>query len=229
MKARFVLLALVVSLPPDGGVMTSTARAGSGTNVEQHSAGACSPPIASNSGTITIQCSGLSKEVSDQIIQILNKILSSQADQKEVLKQLSALGKGYDALATRSIDAQRGVISIYDFNGAKREQVAGRTTLTAGTEVGVFHEMSRLESQKQWKDLITLSEAQISKTPTWLTPYLFAGESYAALGDTSKALARFEYVVSQAGSDPQYQMAAKWAAGTERTTLINYTVAWVVL
>jgi hypothetical protein len=211
-KVSVVLTALVVGLLLVGAVTTSPARGDSGTNLEQHSEGACSPPIASNSGSITIQCSGLSKEVSDQIIQILNKILSSQADQKEILRQLSDLSKGYDALAARSIDAQRGVISIYDFNGAKREQVAGRMSVTIGAESTAFQEMGRLESQKQWNDLIALCETQISKTPEWLTPYLFAGKSYAILGDTSKALARLEYVVSHAGSDPQYQLATKWVA-----------------
>jgi len=211
-KAWVFLPAFVVGLLTDSGLMTSPVLADSDANLEQHSAGACSPPIANNSGTITIQCSGLSKEVSDQIIQILNKILSSQLDQKAVLKQLDDLSKGYDVLTTRSIDAQRGVISIYDFNGAKREQVAGRDSVTAGAEIGVFQEMGRLESQKQWHELITLCETQISKTPDWLTPYLFAGKSYAMLGDTSRALERLEYVVAHAGNDPQYQLAGKWVA-----------------
>jgi hypothetical protein len=212
MKIWIFLPTLFVGLLSDSQLMTLPALADSTANLEQRSAGACSPPIANNSGSITIECSGLSKDVSDQIIQILNKILSSQVNQKEILKQLGDLSRGYDVLAAKSIDAQRGVISIYDFNGAKREQTAGRSTLIAGPETAVFQEMARLESQKQWQELIELCETQIPKTPDWLTPYLFVGKSYAMTGNASKALDRLEYVVSHAGSDPQYQIAAKWVA-----------------
>jgi hypothetical protein len=174
--------------------------------------GACSPIVGTNQGTVTIECSGLSQEVSEQIIQILNKILASQVDQQAVLKQLNELSKGYDALASRSIDAQRGVTSIYDFSGVRREQPPGSIRATVGPETIVFQQMRNLESQKQWPELIALGEKQISKTPKWLTPYLFAAEGYIQLGQNSNALERLEYVARNAGNDPEYQIAGQWIA-----------------
>jgi len=210
MKVAPVLLALTVGF--DGAPVIRPAIAGPDSNVEQHSEGPCSPVVGTNQGTITIECSGLSKEVSDQIIQILNKILASQVDQKEILKQLGELGKSYEVLAARSIDAQRGVISLYDFNGAKRVQTAGRTSLTVGPETAVFQNMADLEKKQQWADLIALAEKQISETPSWLTPYLFAAHGYIALGDKFRALERLEYVAAHAGNDPSYQIAGQWIA-----------------
>jgi hypothetical protein len=172
--------------------------ADSGSNLDQHSAGACRQLIANNTGAVTVECTGLSKEVGDQIIQILNKILSSQTGQPIKIKLLDDLSKS--------------IFSIYDFNGVKRDHVGGEIRLSAGPETEVFKEMFKLESKQQWQDLINLCEAQISKTPDWLAPYFYAGQGYRILGDEPKAADRLGYVVSHAGSDPHSQQAAKWLA-----------------
>jgi hypothetical protein len=53
--------------------------------------GACSPIVSDNRGTITVECAGVPKDVGEQIIQILNKILSRQIDQQIVLNSLSVI------------------------------------------------------------------------------------------------------------------------------------------
>jgi hypothetical protein len=208
---------LLVGLPIQAAIYTGAlviprAFADGSTGMSQHSEGACSPIIGTNQGTVTIECSGMSKEVGDQMLTLLNKILSSQVDQQIILKRLGDLSRAYETLNSKAINAQRGVISTYDFQGVKREQAAGQFNATVGEEHKVFLEIIDLQTKQQWQQLIKLCEKEISQTPQWLTPYIYAAQGYVMTGDNATALARLDYVVAQAGDDPQYQIAAKIAA-----------------
>lgn len=103
--------------------------------------------------------------------------------------------------------AKRGVTSMYDFNGAKRETAGGRISLVVGEENTVFQRIVELEKNKKFGKLIELCEDQIKKTPEWLTPYLFLGVAYTNTGDRTKAISNLEHVVNNAPGDPSYAQA----------------------
>lgn len=103
--------------------------------------------------------------------------------------------------------ANRGITSTYDFNGAKRETSAGRSSVSIGDEIGVFQRLLELEKNKNYLDLASLCENQINKMPEWLTPYLFLGIAYANLGYREKAIFYLEHVLKNAPGDPDYNQA----------------------
>ncbi len=110
-------------------------------------------------------------------------------------------------LEVKAKKAGRGITSTYDFNGARRETSAGRSSVIAGEEIGIFQKMVELEKNKAYSELTALCEGQIKKTPTWLTPYLFLGVAYATLGNKDKAISNLEHVVNEAPGDPAYTKA----------------------
>jgi hypothetical protein len=115
-------------------------------------------------------------------------------------------------LALKATNAERGVTDIYDYNGARRQTTAGRTSVIVGDETGTFQKIIELQKAGDWHALHDVAEAQIGKTPRWLTPYLFSGVAYANLGDLAKAEERLSFVVANAGSDPNYAEAANLLA-----------------
>jgi hypothetical protein len=58
---------------------------------EVHSNGVCSPAINGNVNTITVTCTGMSKETAADMVQLLNNILSRQLDPKKVYSQLDSI------------------------------------------------------------------------------------------------------------------------------------------
>jgi len=163
--------------------------------------GTCNVANTGSQNTVTISC-GVGKEQGQKILAILNKILSKQLDPDVVMEKLDEIGSDVKKL-------RAGVYSGYGFNGAKRDQSPGVTKVVAGEEVGVFQEMEKLDSDKNWKELRALAEQQIKKTPDWLTPYLFSGVAEANLGNKTAAISRLKYVRDQAAGNPDY-------AGAER-------------
>lgn len=103
--------------------------------------------------------------------------------------------------------ASRGITSMYDFNGTKRETSGGRINVVVGEETTVFQRIKELKKNKKFGELIELCEEQIKKTPEWLTPYLFLGVAYVNTGDRTKAIANLEHVVNNAPGDPSYTQA----------------------
>jgi hypothetical protein len=89
----------------------------------------------------------------------------------------------------------------YDFNGVRHEQIGSRFNAIAGDELGQFQKMSELEKAGSWSDLKSVAEAQIEKTPIWLTPYLFAGEACVQLGDKQRGLRYFEIAKQKSGGN----------------------------
>jgi hypothetical protein len=123
--------------------------------------------------------------------------LAKQLDPDLVMAKLDEIGKHVKKIS-------RGVVSGYDFNGAKGEQRPGATIVTAGDEVGVFQKMLNLHNRHQWKELLEISEGQIRKTPDWLTPYLFSGIANANLGNKEAAIERLTLVKDEAAGNPDY-------------------------
>jgi len=83
------------------------------------------------------------------------------------------------------------------------------SALAIGPEYLVFQHLLDLDKRKLWKDLVEASEDPISKTPDWLTPYLFSGVGNANLGNRDEAIRRLKHVKDEALGDPQYADAAR--------------------
>ena len=159
--------------------------------------GSCSPIAPANTGSITINCPGMSKEQGDKMLAILNKILANQLDPNVVLAKLDEIEKDVKGL-------KRGVYSGYDFNGVKRDVRPGFTSAAAGEEFSAFQRMRALEAEHRWTELLDTAEEQIKKTPDWLTPYLFSGIADANLERNSAAIERLSFVRDQAAGNPEY-------------------------
>jgi tetratricopeptide (TPR) repeat protein len=142
------------------------------------------------------------QELISQNQKLLEKIELYQRDLLEKDKEIKELDR-------KAKIASRGITSIYDFNGTKRQTTPGSAKVSVGPEYDVFKQMVELEKAKDFSKLIELCEEQIKKTPDWLTPYLFLGVAYANTGEKDKAIANLRYVVDNAPGDPAYAQAEK--------------------
>jgi hypothetical protein len=132
---------------------------------------------------------------------LLGEVRTYQADSKSKQREI-------DTLKEEAVKARRGVVSLWDFNGAKREGSAGNMSVTAGPEVAVYQEMGQLEREGKHQQVVDLATQQIQKTPDWLTPYFARAVAYAKLGQTDKAISDLEHVVKFSGGDKAYARAA---------------------
>jgi hypothetical protein len=182
--------------------------AGGPSTAQNSTTGSCSPIVTQNRGPVTIECSGVPEQLQRQFVEILNTILQKQLDPAAVMGKLDEISKGVGELKRKSMDAERGIASFYEYNGAKHDQVGSHFTVQTTPQMVAFQKMLELVKAGQLRELAILCEEQIVAAPTWLTPYYFAGGAYFDLGDKWKALDRLEYVVEHAGSDPTYSRAA---------------------
>jgi hypothetical protein len=166
--------------------------------------GACSPIVNQNRGPVTIECSGISEDVQRQLADVLNSILQKQLDPAAVMNKLDEIAKGVGDLKQKTFDAERGILTTYDFDGSKREQTPGGINLTVGGEQSAaYQKMRDLTTAGHWEQLATLCEQQIDSSPKWLAPYYYAGVAYSMLGNKTKALIRLEHVAEYARGDPR--------------------------
>ena len=120
-------------------------------------------------------------------------------------KNLTEKDKKILELEEKAKKAEKGITSTYDFNGAKRVTTRpGHISLSGGPEVEVFKEMQRLETQRNFSQLVTICEKQIKKTPEWLTPYMYLGVAHANLGNRNRAIKLFEFVQENSFGDKAY-------------------------
>ena len=97
----------------------------------------------------------------------------------------------------------------YDFDGVKHIQQGHNFRAITGDESAVFQVLKELERQGDWVEVCDLCEAQIQKTPEWLTPYLCAGVAHANLGHVEEAIRRLEHVESMASHNSDYSAATR--------------------
>jgi hypothetical protein len=103
----------------------------------------------------------------------------------------------------------RKPVVSYDFNGVKHVQQGHSFRVVSGEECEVFRELQELERQHDWPAVRDVCEAQIEKTPEWLTPYLCAGVAHANLGRQEEAIQRLEHVEKAAAGNPLYAAATR--------------------
>lgn len=97
-----------------------------------------------------------------------------------------------------------GAVVTWDYNGAKRSQSGGTMRVIAGDEIGTFQTLVQIESQSDWQSLLKSSREQMERTPTWPTPYLFAAEANAQLGNLSLAEQQLDAVQHAVSDNPGY-------------------------
>ena len=103
----------------------------------------------------------------------------------------------------------RKSIVTYDFDGVKHVQQGHSFRAITGEECEIFQRLQELERQHDWPTVRDLCEAQIEKTPEWLTPYLCAGVAHANLGQRKEAIFRLEHVEKLADGHPFYAAATR--------------------
>lgn len=140
------------------------------------------------------------KKLISQNQELLVNIEKYQQDLKEKDEKIEELDK-------KAKMAGRGITSIYDFDGTKRETTAGSIKASVGPEREVFKKMVQLEKSKEYPKLIKVCGQQIEKTPDWLTPYLYRGIAYANMGSKDEAVTDLSHVVKNAPGDPAYAQA----------------------
>ena len=72
-------------------------------------------------------------------------------------------------------------------------------------------DMERAHKEKNWPLLASLCEDAMAENPQWLTPYLFAGEAYANLGQVNRAVDRLDYVRKNGAGNPEDRLAVEQA------------------
>ena len=100
-------------------------------------------------------------------------------------------------------------VVTYDFDGVKHVQQGHSFRAITGDEFETFLKLQDLERQQDWTAVRDLCEAQIEKTPEWLTPYLCAGVAHANLGRRKEAIKRLEHVEKVAAGNPLYSAATR--------------------
>ena len=145
---------------------------------------------------------GGNKRLEDGNKDLLSKIDAYQSDLQAKQREIEALKKD-------TARAKRGVISQWDFNGARREGSAGRTSVSVGEENMVFQQFLELQRLHRFPELLQLTESQLNKTPDWLTPRLYRGVALANLGRLQDAKHDVEAVLEAAAGDAAYSSAAE--------------------
>ncbi len=162
--------------------------------------GPCSPIAPNNSGSITINCPGMSKEQGQKLIDILNKILKDQLDPNVVMKKLDEILKAVNPNLP---------VKTYFCNG--QWKISGPSPTAAfevdlGGDPSAFNHMIQLNNSGQYTDLLKECLAQIRSSPEWLTPRLFCGAAYLATGDKVRAKGMLAEYDSKTG--PAYDVEA---------------------
>ena len=128
MRNIFLRVLLLLLVPVGCLPQTNTGKA--------ETRGSCSPANTGNVGQITINCSGMSKEQAQKMVEILNKILANQLDPTQVMSKLDEI--------LHAVDPNRPV-TTYEFQGLRRITSPGRVT---GDDAAVKNFGSERESVK---------------------------------------------------------------------------------
>ena len=100
-------------------------------------------------------------------------------------------------------------VITYDFNGVKHIRQGHAVRAVTGEEATLFERLKELEKRGAWAEVCELCDAQIRKTPEWLTPYLCTGVAHANLGQSEEAIRRLEHVERMAADFPDYAAAGR--------------------
>lgn len=193
------VLLLLVSSTVLMGTSLSFAQATTGSAVAK---GTCNQSVSGNNNrNFVIKC-GIGEAQGKQMLDILNKILANQQKLQPdvVMQKLDAILK--------DINPNLPVKTYFcsgQWKTAGPSATAGFAISMGGDDV-IFQAMARLNNTGQYKELLDRCSAQIALTPEWLTPRLFCGIAYTALGDKVKAREMLSEYEARVG--PAYDVPA---------------------
>jgi hypothetical protein len=163
----------------------------------------CSNIVALAGSKVNLNCSNLTpgqRKALDGIPAILNKILSDQLDPEAVMKKLDEI--------LHAVNPNLQVRAFF-CNGTWRDMGPSANaglSINMGGDDSVFRQMVDLNNTGKYADLLSLCMVQKQSTPDWLTPKLFCGMAYSALGDPAKAKA--DLAAFDARTGPAYSEGA---------------------
>lgn len=137
----------------------------------------------------------MSKQQGEQILKLLNRILSEKIDMATIMLRLDEIHRDVNPNAPKT---------TYTFIGNRRIASPG-VNRTDDSALPIYDEMLKLGRAGQWAALLTLAEIQIKERPEWLTPYVFAGDSHSKLGRREKALELLEFAERRIAGNPDYE------------------------
>ena len=112
---------------------------------------------------------------------------------------------------------------IYAYDGERKVYDGAQATSETDTpQHKLFDQIRQAHRSKNWQQLAALSEDAIQQTPEWLTPYLFAGEAYANLGQIDRAIDRLEYVRKLGAGIPDDRFTVQQASKLRESIRIQY-------
>jgi hypothetical protein len=159
--------------------------------------------ILAITGPININCSSLTQaeqKIIDGIPDVLKKILSNQLDTNAVMKKLNEILHAVNPNVP---------VKTYFCNGKWKTIGPSATSaleIDGGGDDTAFQSMLRLNNSAQYRELLKLCLGQIESSPEWLTPRLFCGLAYSALGDKTKAKSMMDEFDMRTG--PAYDIDA---------------------
>jgi hypothetical protein len=101
-------------------------------------------------------------------------------------------------------------VTTYFLNGEARISKPGSTTGTLG-ERDSYNQLLNLAAQGDWPQVLTLSDSEIAKAPTWMTPYYYKALCEGNLQHFDEAIELFKYVESNVEGNKDYGNLAEMA------------------
>lgn len=102
--------------------------------------------------------------------------------------------------------AKKGAVVSYDLIGNRRESSGpGMINFIDNTpENAAYRELSLLQDNRNFAEIIKLCNQWIKRNPNWHTPFVFRGVAYANLGKKDLAIMDWEYAIKFNDNDPEY-------------------------
>lgn len=161
----------------------------------------------------TTEAESLQEQIEDlvsgknEILRQNEKLLHQNTRFQEELAEERLRVQELEVQARRSA---RGLTDTYDFKGMRRSTRPGEMSALAGDQYFAYQQMERMAQQDNWSSLLEICSREIEATPSWLTPYFFAGIAHASLGNRAEAVRLLRYVQREAAGDPEYSRAGEF-------------------
>lgn len=112
--------------------------------------GSCSPIAPNNSGTITIQCGGISTKLGNQLVAILNRIAKNQLDPDAVMAKLDEIQRGITEIKDRThgVELEASAIRTLELRIELDIPTASSGVEQKGSSVGLAVPIALFDAQK---------------------------------------------------------------------------------
>jgi hypothetical protein len=155
--------------------------------------------IVALTGNVKVNCNTLTPaqlHAIEKIPSLVQQIIENKSDAEAIMAKLDEIlehlnpnnpSKTYSCYGWRT-DLQPGSGAQINLGHPESEQLTDR-----------FEELMHLNNTQQYQKLLSECQAQMRTTPEWLTPRLFCGLAYVAVGDKTKAKQMLDEFDSKTG------------------------------